>query len=170
MGSDKTAAALGETTVLDRLLDAIPASWPVVAVGGERPTRRHITWTQEAPPQGGPVAAVAAGLRLVRTELVVVLAGDMPFAAEAARRLATALDADRTTDAVIAVDRSGRPNPLLAAYRTAPLAAALPDPTQGVPARALLAVTHCAHLVPEEESLDVDTPEALADARHRLEP
>ena len=36
------------------------------------------------PPGGGPVAAVAAGLSLVETDLVVVLAGDMPFAADTA--------------------------------------------------------------------------------------
>ncbi|HVD27750.1 MAG TPA: NTP transferase domain-containing protein [Mycobacteriales bacterium] len=164
MGADKTAATLGATTVLDHLLDALPAAWPVVAVGPERPTRRVVRWTRESPPGGGPVAAVAAGLSLVDTELVVVLAGDMPFAAGTAARLAALLQVDRTTDAVVAVDPSRRANPLLAAYRSAALRAALPHPPANAPARSLLAVPHIMVSVDEADSLDVDTPEALAAA------
>lgn len=168
MGSDKTAAALGAATVLDHLLDDLPADWPVVVVGPERPTRRAVWWTREVPPGGGPVAAVAAGLSLVETELVVLLAGDMPFAADTAARLATTLRADAATDAVVAVDAGERPNPLLAAYRTAALRGALPNPPANAPARSLLAVAHTTVPVDEADSLDVDTPEALAAARHRL--
>jgi molybdopterin-guanine dinucleotide biosynthesis protein A len=168
MGSDKTTARLGSTTVLDHLLDDLPADWPVVVVGPERPTRRAVRWTRESPPGGGPVAAVAAGLSLVDTELVVVLAGDMPFAADSAGTLVSTLRADAATDAVVADDADGRPNPLLAAYRTAALRHALPDPPANAPARSLLAVAHTTRPVDEAESLDVDTPEALAAARHRL--
>ncbi len=168
MGADKTAAALGATTVLDHLLDGLPRDWSVVVVGPERPTRRAVRWTRESPPGGGPVAAVAAGLSFVDTELVVVLAGDMPFAADAAVRLATTLRADAATDAVVAVDAVDRPNPLLAAYRTVALRGALPDPPANAPARSLLAVTHTTLPLDEADSLDVDTPEALAAARHRL--
>jgi molybdopterin-guanine dinucleotide biosynthesis protein A len=105
---------------------------------------------------------------LVATDLVVVLAGDMPFAAPAAVRLVTALNGGATTDAVVARDPSGRTNPLLAAYRTEVLRAALPLPPEGQPARSLLAVAHTTLPVPEEDTLDVDTPEALEAARHRL--
>jgi molybdopterin-guanine dinucleotide biosynthesis protein A len=168
LGVDKTTAALGGTSVLDRLLDALPASWPVVAVGPERATDRDVRWTREMPAGGGPLAGLAAGLRLVATDLVVVLAGDMPFAAPAAVRLVTALNGDATTDAVVARDPSGRTNPLLAAYRTEVLRAALPLPPEGQPARSLLAVAHTTLPVPEEDTLDVDTPEALEAARHRL--
>ena len=61
MGSDKTTATLGGATVLDHLLDGLPADWPLVVVGPERPTRRAVRWTRESPAGGGPVAAVAAG-------------------------------------------------------------------------------------------------------------
>jgi molybdopterin-guanine dinucleotide biosynthesis protein A len=168
MGSDKTAATLGGATVLDHLLDDLPADWPIVVVGPERPTRRAVRWTRESPPGGGPVAAVAAALSLVDTEVVVLLAGDMPFAADTAGRLASTLRADAATDGVVAVDTGGRPNPLLAAYRTAALRAELPDPPANAPARSLLAVAHTTLPVDEADSLDVDTPEALAAARHRL--
>ena len=167
-GSDKTAATLGATTVLDHLLDALPADWPVVAVGPERPIGRSVRWTRESPAGGGPVAAVAAGLRLVDTELLVVLAGDMPFAAPAATGLAAALQDDATTDAVVSADPDGRPNPLLAAYRTAYVREALPDPPADAPARSLLALAHTTVPVDDADALDVDTPEALAAARHRL--
>lgn len=169
-GSDKTAATLGTTTVLDHLLDTLPAEWTVVAVGPERPTTRHVRWTRESPAGGGPVAAVAAGLALVHTELVVVLAGDMPFAAGAATHLAASLNDDPTTDAMAAVDSGGRENPLLAAYRVAALRNALPHPPANAPARSLLAVTHTTVPIEDRDSLDVDTPEALAEARHRVEP
>jgi molybdopterin-guanine dinucleotide biosynthesis protein A len=169
-GSDKTAATLGTMTVLDHLLDTLPAQWAVVAVGPERPTRRHVRWTRESPGGGGPVAAVAAGLALVDTELVVVLAGDMPFAGTAATDLAATLNDDPTIDAVVAVDPDGRANPLLAAYRVTALSAALPHPPANAPARSLLAVAHTTVPIEDRDSLDVDTPEALAQARHRVEP
>jgi CTP:molybdopterin cytidylyltransferase MocA len=92
----------------------------------------------------------------------------MPYAADIAGRLASTLRADAATDGVVAVDTGGRPNPLLAAYRTAALRHALPDPPADAPARSLLAVAHTTLPVDEADSLDVDTPEALAAARHRL--
>jgi molybdopterin-guanine dinucleotide biosynthesis protein A len=170
MGADKTAATLGVTTVLDHLLDTLPVAWPVVAVGPERATTRSVRWTRESPAGGGPVAAVAAGMSLVDTELVVVLAGDMPFAAQAATRLAAALRDDPMTDAVVSVDPDGRPNPLLAAYRTPALRAVLPSPPRDARARSLLALAHTTRRVATAASLDVDTPDALAEARHRVEP
>ncbi|MEP6650768.1 MAG: NTP transferase domain-containing protein [Lapillicoccus sp.] len=168
MGVDKTAATLGGTTVLDHLLDALPASWAVVAVGPQRRTRRTVRWAREEPVGGGPVAAVAAALPLVTTELVVVLAGDMPFAAPPALRLAAALRDLPATEAVVASDPGGRANPLLAAYRTSSLRAALPQPLDDAPARSLLALAHTTLPVSAEDSLDVDTPEALETARHRV--
>lgn len=167
--TDKIAAPLGESTVLDHLLDALPSSWPVVAVGPERPTHRAVRWTRESPAGGGPTAGVAAGLALVETELVVVVAGDMPFAAPAVIRLAEALRADSAIDAVAALDHE-QANPLLAAYRVARLREVLPDPPRDRPARTLLDLTHTLLAVADEQVLDVDTAEALEAARHRLEP
>jgi molybdopterin-guanine dinucleotide biosynthesis protein A len=164
-GADKTAARLGDTTVLDHLLDALPPEWPVVAVGVQRPTVRDVRWARESPAGGGPVAALATGLALVDTMLVVVLAGDMPFAAAAATDVAATLGHDGTTEAAVAVDPDGRANPLLAAYRTAALRHALPDAPANVPARSLLILRHETVAVDALAALDVDTPEALATAR-----
>ena len=170
LGTDKLGAALGDSTVLDTCLAGLPQSWPVVAVGPERSTHRPVTWTVESPPGGGPLAAVAAGVALVTTDVVVVLAGDMPFAGSLVEALTGALTDRPGTDAVAAVDGAGRTNPLLGAYRTAALRRALPDDPAGGRARVLLeALVTDPLTVAPEDAVDVDTPEALAAARRRVE-
>jgi molybdopterin-guanine dinucleotide biosynthesis protein A len=172
-GGDKTAADLGGTTVLDALLTNLPKEWAVVCVGPERPSRRDpVAWLREDPPGGGPVAGVAAALGAVRTEVTVLLGGDMPYAAPAAARLAGhLLDAPPGTDAIVGIDQHGHVQPLLAAYRTAALSAVLPLDPLGVPLKRLLdGLRLVVDPVPEQASLDVDTPEDLETARHRLGP
>ena len=172
-GGDKTAADLGGTSVLDALLTNLPKEWSVVCVGPQRPSRRDpVTWLREDPPGGGPVAGVAAALAAVRTEVAVLLGGDMPYAAPAAARLAGhLLDAPPETDAIVGIDQHGHVQPLLAAYRTAALSAVLPLDPLGVPLKRLLdGLRLVVDPVPEQASLDVDTPEDLEAARHRLRP
>lgn len=170
-GADKTRQVLGDSTVLEHLVDALPLDWSVVAVGTPRPLAREVTWTREDPPGGGPLAGIAAGIRGVTADVVVVIAGDMPFAGPWAARLVDTLDADPTTNAVTARDGDQRANPLFTAYRTDALREALPHDPSGRSARLLLeAIAHEGLLVPDEESLDVDTPEALEAARRRLGP
>jgi len=169
---DKTDEPLGDTTVLGHLLRDLPSDWPVVGVGRRRPLDRPVRWTLEEPPGGGPVPAIAAGLAQVATPVVVVLAGDMPFAAPWAVRLADAAAAAASlADAVAARDGDGRLNPLLCAYRTAPLRTVMPlDPTNQPARQLLLALDHSTVRVPEEDAVDIDTPEALAAARRRVDP
>lgn len=187
-GTDKTALPLGDRTVLDHLLDALPARWRVVCVGVERPTRRDVSWTREQPPGGGPVAGIAAGLDAldalealgaVDTDVVVVLAGDQPFAGPAAVELARVLledaaaaapvdEATAPVDAATALDGEGRRQPLLTAYRTAALRRAVPEPAADTPARHLLGGLHVVEVPqPGQRTEDVDTPEALERARDR---
>ena len=118
-GSDKLAAPLRGSTVLDETLAGLPVDWPVVVVGDRRTTMRSVTWTREEPPGGGPLAGVAAGLALVAAEVVAVVAGDMPDAGPAlADLVATLRAAPPEVEAVVATDAEGVANPLLAAYRT----------------------------------------------------
>ncbi len=136
-----------------------------------RALSRSVTWVREEPPGGGPLAAIAAGLGCVTTDLVVVIAGDMPFAGTAAARLSDALVDDPSVDAVAASDAAGRVNPLLAAYRSETLRSALPPDPAGAPARHVLrTLAHATLATVGDEALDVDTPQALEVARHRLEP
>jgi molybdopterin-guanine dinucleotide biosynthesis protein A len=163
-GGDKTAAALGGTTVTGALLaslaalpDELPDGLTVVVVGPEA--------------GGGPAAALAAGLAgAERADVVLALAGDLPFAAPAAPRLLAALAAPEV-DAALGVDPGGRRQFLLAAYRAAPLLAALgtgtgTDRSTDRSMRSVVAGLRVAEVpVTATEALDVDTADDLARAR-----
>ena len=178
-GRDKTRESLAGTTVMDHLLDALPAGWPVVCVGEERATTRSVGWCRESPVGGGPVAGIATGLhhleRLARLRhpgrldagICVVVGGDMPFAAAALPTLVEALSAQPGLDAVLAADPDGRVQPLLAAYRFEVLRAALPTDPGGARLMAVVDALVTGTVTCEAEiTLDVDTPEALEQARH----
>jgi molybdopterin-guanine dinucleotide biosynthesis protein A len=62
-GSDKSAAMLGNQTLLQRVVDAIPKEIAIVVVGEKPDLQRHVTVVREEPALGGPVAAIAAGLK-----------------------------------------------------------------------------------------------------------
>lgn len=171
-GSDKTRADFGGVSVLDALLTSLPSEWAVLCVGPERPTpRTGVRWTREDPPGGGPVAGLAAALRVVESPVTVLLGGDMPYAGPVAARLAAELADVPGCDAVAGVDGEGRVQPLLAAYRTAALRAVVPQEPAGTPLRRLLDGLRVeTRPVPEQASLDVDTPADLEAARRRLAP
>ena len=52
-GSDKLAAPLGGSTVLDTVLGSLPSKWPVVVVGPPRECDRPVTWTPRSPRAAG---------------------------------------------------------------------------------------------------------------------
>ena len=163
-GADKLGARLHGSTVLDTVVSSLPASWAVVVVGPTRECGRPVTWTREDPPGGGPLAGVAAGVLRVRTSVVAVVAGDMPYAGPALERLVAALrTAPAQVGAAVATDDDGVANPLLAAYRTASVRRALPIPAANRPAKMLLAVPHLEVRVTGPASRDVDTRGDLED-------
>ena len=169
-GRDKTSESLGTTTVMDHLLDGLPPDWDVVCVGEQRATTRSVRWCRESPAGGGPAAGLAAGLdHLGRlgAEICVVVGGDMPFAAPVLPALVGALKAQPGLDAVLATDPDGRTQPLLAAYRCGGLRAALPGEPAGARLMAVVDALLIGTLPCEARvTLDVDTPEALEQARH----
>ena len=172
-GRDKTREPLAGTTVMDHLLDGLPAGWPVVCVGEERVTTRPVGWCRESPAGGGPVAGIAAGLehleRLAQpgSGICVVVGGDMPFAAAALPALVEALGAQPALDAVLATDPHGRTQPLLAAYRIAGLRSALPPEPAGARLMSVVDTLLTGTLSCEARTtLDVDTNETLEQARH----
>ncbi|WP_392544114.1 molybdenum cofactor guanylyltransferase [Oryzobacter telluris] len=161
-GSDKLDAPLRGSTVLETVVASLPAGWPLVVVGPARDVGRVVSRAQEDPPGGGPLAGVAAGMEHVGTDVVAVVAGDMPFAGPAVAALVAALrTAPLDVEAVVATDASGVPNPLLAAYRTAAVRRVLPVPAHGRPARLLLDLAHVEVAVAHPTALDVDTPADL---------
>jgi len=166
-GHDKTRESLAGTTVMDHLLDALPLGWMVVCVGEKRATTRSVRWCRESPPGGGPVAGIAAGLLVLGSPVCVVVGGDMPFAAAALPTLTDTLNAHSALDAVLAAGPDGRLQPLLAAYRCEALRAALPHEPDGARLMAVVDTLVTGTLACEATiTLDVDTPEALEQARH----
>lgn len=161
-GSDKLAAPLSGSTVLDHLIAALPAAWPVVVVGERRATARAVVWTREEPPGGGPLAGIEAGLGCVGTGLVAVVAGDMPYAVPGLLVLAAALAAaGPEVSAAVAVDDEDHANPLLAVYRAASVRDVMPRPAHGRAAKTLLTLPHLRVPVGGVTSRDVDTPADL---------
>lgn len=161
-GGDKTAAAFGGSTVLDHLLAELPARMPTYCVGERRPTARPVTWAREDPPLGGPVAGIAAALALVRSPLVAVIAGDMPYAARALPALLAAVRGDATRDGAVALSPQGRTQPLLGVHRADALRAALPRHPDGVSVRRALAPLNLATVPVAELAVDdVDTRDDL---------
>ncbi|WP_143340518.1 molybdenum cofactor guanylyltransferase [Demequina sp. NBRC 110057] len=123
-GADKGALVLGGDTLLARAIDAAADARALVVVGPPGVAPEDMLSVREDPPFAGPVAAIAAGLEALPSppaERVLVLACDMPYAAEAVPSLLASASGDGTW----AVDTDGRVQPLLAVYRRAALAAAL---------------------------------------------
>lgn len=162
-GEDKTRALLGGVSLLDRVLRELPSDDQVIVVGEPRPTVRPVRWEREEPEFGGPLAALAAALPEVRSSTFTLVGGDMPQAAPALDVLAEML-LSTPVDAVLATDPEGRRQPLLAAYRTDAVRAAMPTSAQNLPLRALLHELDVTTLpVDVTFSADVDTQDDLAE-------
>ena len=151
-GRDKTVMTIGGIAMVDRVLASVSAARQVVMVGPEV--------------DGGPVAALASALPGLEEDVVVTLAGDMPFVGGAIHPLLAALAAapDDTHAAVLVAD--GRRQYLAAAWRRSALAWRLAAvPPRDAPMRALF--TDQVVEVPDAGgwSLDIDTPDDLAAAR-----
>ncbi|MEY9857560.1 molybdopterin-guanine dinucleotide biosynthesis protein A [Catenulispora sp. GAS73] len=121
-GTDKPALEVGGVSMLDRVLAACEGAASIAVVGPPRPVSRHVVFTREYPPGGGPVPALAAGMTVGSAELVAVVAADLPFLdVEAVTTLRRAL----TADGVLFTDERGKDQPLAAIYRRNALAEAL---------------------------------------------
>ncbi len=191
-GADKAALTVAGTSMLDRILAAVEDADRIVVVGPARPVRRHVLWTCERPPGGGPVAGLAAGLALVRAPVVAVLAVDLPFLRSAhVRALRHALGGrraggteggidggtegapggaeggphNRAVGAVL-VDDEGADQVLAGVWRSAALRGALPAAPAGVAMWRLIGeLPLCRVALPGRPWRDVDVPADLAAAR-----
>ncbi|MDN3023650.1 NTP transferase domain-containing protein [Streptomyces sp. S.PB5] len=173
-GADKPGVRVGGRALLDRVLAACADARTTVVVADPRPTARPVTWAREHPPGGGPLAALGAGLTHTTAPDVVVLSADLPFlAADTVRHLLTAL---RTTDAdgALLTDAEGRDQPLVAAYRAAPLRHELTalakehEGLTGLPLRRLTTALHLTRVPDPVASFDCDTWDDIATARARI--
>ena len=194
-GTAKPLLEVGGRTLLERAIAAVDGYDPIVVVGPPAPTRVRVVWTRETPEFGGPVAGIAAGLALVDTAHVLVLAADLPNAEGAVallrRHPPLSADADGKNgkadadgkdgkadapstngahgiDGVCLVDVSGRMQWLVGRYRTDALrsaAAALPDGGRDASLRSLLARLRISAIPAGDLATDVDTWDDLERAR-----
>ena len=125
-GLDKAALQVAGISLLDRVLAAArPVCDRLVVVGPPRATAvADVEFVSEAAPGGGPVPAILAGVEAAGPgcDVVLVMAVDLPLLTTGhLRRLVAALDSSGAGAAASAEE--GGPNPLLAAYEVADLAA-----------------------------------------------
>jgi len=167
-GRDKPQLEVGGRTMLGTVLDAVSGAVRRIVVGPPQEAPADVVFTREERAGAGPVAAVRAGLAVVRTDVVAVLAADLPFlTGDLIDRLRSSLDGD----GVLVVDDTGRDQLLLGVWRTAALRAAVADVDGPTSVRRVLAPLAVRRLHPEVESgqpppwTDCDTPADLARAR-----
>ncbi|TFV53483.1 NTP transferase domain-containing protein [Blastococcus sp. TF02A_35] len=167
-GQAKPQLDVGGRTMLAAVLAAAADAALRVVVGPPQPTAPGVVVVREEPPGGGPVAALRAGLAAVDTDVVAVLAADLPFLTA---QLVTELRRGLRADGVLVVDDTGRDQLLLGVWRTAALRRAVAAP--GAPAalhHALGGLEVDRHRPPVAPGsvppwVDCDTPEELASAR-----
>jgi molybdopterin-guanine dinucleotide biosynthesis protein A len=166
-GADKALIEVGGLPLLGHAVAAVRRAQRIVVVGPRREVARDVTWCEEDPPNGGPVAAFAAGLRHTGADVVVLIAVDLPFVGPA---VAPLLRAVGEADVAALVDSEGRTNYLAAAWRRAAavrLLDAIGSPN-GVSMRRLTADADLVRVVDEAGwSLDCDTWEGVEVARAR---
>ena len=167
-GQAKPQLDVGGRSILEAVLAAVPDAVPRIVVGPPQPVPADVLVVREDPPRGGPVAAMRAGLAHVPTDVVALLAGDLPFVTAGLLR---ALRERLTGDGVLVVDDTGRDQLLLGVWRTSVLRSALPAQAAHVPLRRVLAPLAVRRLRPPVAPgqpppwTDCDTPADLARAR-----
>ena len=129
-GIDKTALEFEGVSLLDHALHAVSSARTIVVVGGNELRHRlpaRALLTSEEPRFGGPAAATAAGLRMLRpgAARVALVAADLPRASEALSHLLEIGLLAAQVDGIVAADSSGRVQPLLGVYSSVSLARAI---------------------------------------------
>src|SRR3954447_6483133 len=171
-GQAKPQLDVGGRPMLATVLAAVADARPRVVVGPPQGVPSGVLVVREEPPRGGPVAALKAGLAEVQTDVVAVLAGDLPFLTAG---LVRSLRERLTGDGVLVVDDTGQDQLLLGVWRTAVLRAAVAGvsgPTSMRKVLSPLAVRRYRPLVAPglpPPWTDCDTPAELARARQAAE-
>ena len=167
-GQAKPQLEVGGRPMLATVLAAVADASARVVVGPAQPVPGGVVLVREQPPGGGPVAALRAGLAEVPTDVVALLAGDLPFLTA---QLIGDLRARLTGDGVLVVDETGRDQLLLGVWRTAALQGVLPPARGPTSLRKVLAPLAVRRLRPPVAPgtpppwMDCDTPADLARAR-----
>jgi len=174
MGRDKATLALGEHSLLQRVVAIVQPLFPQVLVSVRQP-RPDIELPQicDTQPNAGPLAGLCAALEKSTTPWIFAVATDMPFVQAALIEHLALRRAD--FQAVVPVV-AGHPQPLAAFYTVGALAV-IQDLLAGDGKRSLRAALERLNVCYVDESelraadpglrsfFDLDTPEDLAQAR-----
>ena len=164
-GEDKAGLELGGRRLVDRAVAAgRAAGGRVLVIGPEHAGANADLVLREQPEFAGPLAALAAGLEHVASEQVLVLSCDLVHP----EKVASALLAARSgPDGVVLADEDGREQWLSARYCTAALrdACARIDVVNAPVRRALQHLVVATAAISNNDSADIDTPQALETAR-----
>ena len=167
--SDKSQAILNGASLISRVLAAIPAGYQVVIVGEDpKISSAKYICVREDPVGGGPVAGFKAGIDACSSELVGLIAVDMPFALPKVLTLFASLSEKH--DAVMFVDESGFAQPLAAVYCRESVQRALVnlDDVHGKSMRELISQLKVQEIVMttdvKQALMDIDTPDDLGRA------
>ncbi len=174
-GSDKSQAIIGGISLIERILASIPSEFETVIVGPDPMIRTSLYRTvQENPIGGGPVAGFKAGLEICTSEIVVLIATDMPFAVSRTLHLMDSMKPH--DDAVMYVDAEGFKQSLAAIYRVEAVerALSLMGNADGQSMQRMLSYLQIREIAMSKEVaqalIDIDTPEdlerAIATAKH----
>lgn len=158
-------------SLLQRSLTAVAGAQRTVVVGVQpvEPLPDGVLLTREDPPFGGPAAGMAAGMATLAacsptpSDVIIVLACDMPHSALAIPLLLDAIAGNPDAGGAVAIDGDDRPQLLAAAYRTAPLTSAVAahraaETLSNLPVHRLVnGLTLVTVRVPTDATADVDT-------------
>ena len=193
-GRSKPDVLVGGRRLLDHALDAAAGARLTVVVGPAALVAEAalvgalVLTTQEDPPHGGPVAGIEAGLRALDAAAhradataappVLLLACDVPLARHIVGRLLTlAFEAIALgLDGAHVIDRTGRSQPLLGAYRRGLLTTSLAGltatgGTRDIAVRRLLAGARLREVLDDVgHAYDADTWEDVARLDALLDP
>lgn len=122
MGSDKTLIEVGGVTLLERSVSLLYSAGanPVVVVGGAAPgTGLGASKVADLHPGEGPLGAIITALEAVDTEVVLVIACDLPALDRATlQRLVDEVhEVDEAPGCDVAMAHTDRPEPLCSAWR-----------------------------------------------------
>jgi len=128
LGTPKPGLVVAGRPLLEHALAAASGARATVVVGPDELADARYALAREDPPFGGPAAGIAAGLAALPDDgaapWVLVLACDVPRAADAVPLLLAAVAADDRAEAVRAV-RGGRDQWLVGLYRRDALTSAV---------------------------------------------
>jgi len=172
-GADKPGLLLGGRTLVEAVASAAATAGAsqIVVVGPPRPELTAAVplarCVIEEPAGSGPVPALRAGLALITSPWLALLAGDLPFLRE--RHLLVLLRAAGPGAGAVLADDAGEPQWLAGCWRESSLRTALAG-YHGTSLRGLLAPLRPAEItIPEPGEppawLDCDTAHDLAIAR-----